>query len=342
MGTIGFGIIGTGLWGGLHGAVYGSAPGVELLGVADLVEDRARAMGEKYGATAYTDYRELLADERIRAVSIVTPDFAHAEIAIAAAEAGKHILCEKPLATTVEECERIVKAAEEAGVKLMVDFHARWSPPFYQAWEGIRAGRIGQPQHVYYRLNDRIFVPTEMLSWAAKSTVMWFIGSHSIDTIRWLLGDEVVQVYAVSGSRVLKEMGIDTPDYYQSTLTFRLGATAVIENSWIVPNTMPNIIDLKGEIVGSKGAIYFDASHNRTMEEYTEKEANYPDILVMPTVYGEQKGFAAESIRHFVDCVVKDGEPMVTGRDGLIVTEVICAVEESIRTGAPVGVSPRV
>ena len=342
MDKIGFGIIGTGLWGGLHAAVYASAPGVELVGVADVVEQRVRAMAGKYGATPYTDYRELLADERIRAVSIVTPDFAHAEIAIAAAEAGKHILCEKPLAMTVEECERIVKTAEKNGVKLMVDFHARWSPPFYRAWEAIRAGRIGQPQHVYYRLSDRIYVPTEMLSWAAKSTVMWFIGSHSIDTIRWLLDDEVVRVYAVSSSRVLKGMGIDTPDYYLSTLTFRSGATAVIENSWILPNTMPNIIDLKGEIVGSKGAIYFDASHNRTMEEYTETGANYPDILVMPTVYGEQKGFAAESIRHFVDCVVNDRPPMVTGRDGLIVTQVICAIEESIKTGAPVNITPQV
>lgn len=336
MDKIGFGLIGTGLWGGLHATVYGSTAEVELLGVADIVEERARAVAEQCGAKHYTDYRELLKDERIKAVSIVTPDFAHTEIAVAAAEAGKHVLCEKPLAQTVKECEQVINAADQAGVKLMVDFHARWGPAFHNAWQAIREGRIGEPQHVYYRLNDRISVPTDMLSWAGKSTVMWFIGSHSIDTVRWLLGDEVKRVYAISGSRVLKGMGIDTPDYYQSTLEFKSGATAVIENSWIMPNTMPNIIDLKCECVGSKGAIYIDGSHHRALEEYTEDGAGYPDVFVMPVIHGRQQGFAAESIRHFIDCVIHDREPMVTGRDGLEVTKVICAVEESVRTNQPV------
>lgn len=339
MDKTGVGLIGTGLWGGLHATVYSASDGVELLSVADIVEERAQAVAAKTGATAYTDYRKLLEDDRIKAVSIVTPDFAHTEIALAAAQAGKHILCEKPLATTVEDCELIVSAADKAGVKLMVDFHARWGPTFLRAREAVQEGKIGEPQHVYYRLSDRIFVPTEMLSWASKSTVMWFIGSHSIDTIRWLLDDEVKRVFSVSGSRVLKGMGIDTPDYYQTTLEFEGGATAVIENSWIMPNTMPNIVDIKCTLVGSKGAVYLDGSHHRAVEEYTQTDASYPDVFVMPTIYGEQKGFAADSIRHFIDCVVNDREPMVTGQDGLAVTKAICAAEESIRTGQPVEIN---
>ncbi|HET6453169.1 MAG TPA: Gfo/Idh/MocA family oxidoreductase, partial [Armatimonadota bacterium] len=175
------------------------------------------------------------------------------------------------------------------------------------------------------------------LSWAGKTTVEWFIGTHSIDTVRWLLEDEVRRVYAVSRSEVLKGMGIDTPDFYQATLEFRSGATAVIENSWILPKTTPNIIDLKCEVIGSKGALYLDTSHNRTLEKYTETEATYPDFLVMPAIYGEQAGFAAESIRHFIDCVLHDRQPRVTGQDGLEVTKVIQAIEESVRTGSPVG-----
>ena len=100
--------------------------------------------------------------------------------------------------------------------------------------------------------------------------------------------------------------------------------------------SMPNIIDLKLEFVGSRGAIYSDASHNRAIETYIDDEASYPDFLVMPTVYDKQQGFAAESIRHFIDCVVNDKEPIVTGHDGLEVTKVICAVDESVRTGQPV------
>ena len=336
MEKVGFGVIGTGQWGEMHARIYASTEGITLAGVADQVEQRAESVARAYGTMHYTDYRALLADDLIKAVSIATPDFAHADIAVAAAEAGKHVLVEKPLAMTVEDCRRIMEAAERSGVKLMVDFHNRWSPPFYRAWEAIRRGQIGEPQHVYYRLSDRIYVPTEMLSWAAKSTVAWFIGTHSIDTVRWLLDDEVRRVYAVSRSRVLKEMGVDTPDFYQATLEFKSGATAVVENSWILPNTTPNIIDLKCEIVGSKGALYVDGSHHRTLEKYTETEASYPDVLVMPAVYGEQKGFAAESIRYFIDCVLHDREPRVTGRDGLEVTKVIQAIEESVRTGSAV------
>jgi len=333
MEKVGFGVIGTGQWGEMHARIYASTEGITLAGVADQVEQRAESVARAYGTMHYTDYRALLADDLIKAVSVVTPDFAHADIAVAAAEAGKHVLVEKPLAMTVEDCRRIMEAAERSGVKLMVDFHNRWSPPFYRAWEAIRRGQIGEPQHVYYRLSDRIYVPTEMLSWAAKSTVAWFIGTHSIDTVRWLLDDEVRRVYAVSRSRVLKEMGVDTTDFYQATLEFKSGATAVVENSWILPNTTPNIIDLKCEIVGSKGALYVDGSHHRTLEKYTETEASYPDVLVMPAIYGEQKGFAAESIRHFIDCVLHDREPRVTGRDGLEVTKVVQAIEESVRTG---------
>ena len=116
-------------------------------------------------------------------------------------------------------------------------------------------------------------------------------------------------------------------------------AIAVVENSWILPKTTPNIIDLKCEVIGSKGALYLDTSHNRTLEKYTETEATYPDFLVMPTIYGQQAGFAAESIRHFIDCVLHDRQPRVTGLDGLEVTRVIQAIEESVRSGNPVEVS---
>lgn len=336
MRTIGVGIIGTGGWGGMHARTYSATPGVEVRAVADIDMSRAEALAGPYHATAYDDYNALLADPAVEAVSIVTPDFAHEAITLAAARAGKHILAEKPLAMTVDACERIVTEAERAGVLLMVDFHARWSPPLCKAYEAIRKGEIGEPRHVYYRLNDRLFVPTEMLSWAGRSTVLWFIGSHAIDTVRWLLGSEVTRVYGLSRSGMLSGRGIDTPDFYFSMLEFESGAVAVIENSWILPNTTPNLVDVKCELIGSKGALYMDATHNRTLEKYTESDAGYPDMLVMPTIHGRQQGFAAESIRHFVECVREGTQPMVTGRDGLIATKVICALEESIQAGRPV------
>lgn len=338
MADIGFGIVGAGRWGEMHAKIYAATPGIRFVGCFDANMDRAKEVAQQYGGKAFDSHSALIQDPDVQAVAITTPDFAHFEPALEAAQAGKHILAEKPLAMKVEECEAIVAAAEKSGVRLMVDFHARWSPPLYKAREAVRKGQIGEPQHVYYRLSDQMWVALDMLSWADKSTVMWFIGSHSIDTVRWLIDDEVERVYAVSRRRVLKEKGVDTPDFYQATLEFKKGATAVIENSWIMPDTMPNIIDLKCELVGSKGALYVDGSHHRSVEKYTEKDAGYPDVLVMPEIYGKQMGFAAESIRHFLDCMIEDRDPIVTGRDGLEVTKVICAIEESVRTRQPVEV----
>ncbi len=333
MGEKGFAIVGSGLWGSLHARVYSESDKARLVAVCDINEQRARDLASKFGVEGYADLGRMLARDDIDAVSIVTPDFAHTDIALAAIAAGKHVLCEKPLATNSADCRRIIDAANAAGVKLMVDFHARWSPPFWSAKKTIDKGDIGSVRLIYYRLNDIIYVPTEMLSWASKSTVAWFIGSHSLDTVTWLIGDKPTSVYAVSRSVVLKSKGIDTPDFYEVILEFANGAVAVIENCWILPNSLPNIIDLKCEIVGSEGALYVDGSSHRAVERYAGGKASFPDVLVMPDVRGKQMGFAAESIRHFIDCVAGDETPSVTGEDGLRVTELIEAIEKSIATG---------
>ena len=332
----GFAVVGSGLWGGLHARVYSESERVRLVAVCDLDQARAFELGARFGAASYTDLDKMLAREDIDAVSIVTPDFAHVDIALAAIRAGKHVLVEKPLATTSADCHRIIDAAKSSGVKLMVDFHNRWSPPFCSAKTSIEAGELGSVRLIYYRLNDTIFVPTEMLSWAGRSTVQWFIGSHSLDTVTWLIADKVESVYAVSRSVVLKGMGVDTPDFYEVILEFANGAVAVVENCWILPNSLPNIIDLKCEIVGSEGALYVDGSSHRVLERHVGGKGWYPDVLVMPEIRGKQMGFAAESIRHFIDCVIQDKEPSVTGEDGLRVTELIEAVERSVAGGVKV------
>lgn len=333
----GFAVVGSGLWGSLHARVYSESEKARLVAVCDIDERRARDLASKFGVESYTNLNAMLARDDIDAVSIVTPDFAHTDIALAAIAAGKHILCEKPLATTSAECRRIIDAAKAADLKLMVDFHARWSPPFWSAKKSIERGDVGSVRLVYYRLNDTIYVPTEMLSWASKSTVAWFIGSHSLDTVMWLVGDRPTSVYAVSRSVVLKSRGIDTPDFYEVILEFANGAVAVIENCWILPNSLPNIIDLKCEIIGSEGALYVDGSSHRTVERYAGGKASFPDVLVMPDVQGMQMGFAAESIRHFIDCVADDRQPLVSGEDGLKVTELIETIEKSVSAGAKVG-----
>ena len=102
------------------------------------------------------------------------------------------------------------------------------------------------------------------------------------------------------------------------------------------PDSLPTVIDFKCQIIGSEGAVYMDLSSNGVIRQYTEEKASNPDILVYPTIYGKPMGFGIESIRHFVDCVVNDKEPMVTGEDGLAATKIISAIQESSRKGKPV------
>jgi predicted dehydrogenase len=339
MEPVGFGVIGTGIVGGAwHAHVYASLPQSKLVAVCDLNENRAAEIVQKYGVDAvYTDYRELLANPAVQAVSIATPDFAHREIAVAAAEAGKHILVEKPLATTVADAEAIVQAANKAGVKLMVDFHNRVSPPFTEAKRSIQAGELGKLRYIYARLSNTTFVATQMLPWASQSSALWFLASHTTDLAHWLLEDEPKRVYAVSRSGTLKEMGVDTQDFHVAILEFAGGAVVTLENAWILPETEPMVFNFKLEVLGNSGSLYINPSDHRTVQKFTQQAASLPDVLGI--TFGDSpriSGFVLEAIARFVDAVVYDQPVLATGEDGLLVTRVLTAITESAQRGAPV------
>ena len=340
MPKIGFGVIGTGIVGGAwHAHVYHHLPTAELVAICDLDEARAREVAERYGAPqVYTDYRDLLARDDIAAVSIATPDFAHREIAVAAANAGKHILVEKPLATTTEDAEAILRAVDAAGVKLMVDFHNRVNPAFVTSRQTVLDGELGELKYIYARLSNTTFVPTQMLPWASKSSALWFLASHTLDMACWLLNDQPKRVYAVSRSGVLQEMGIDTQDFHVAIVEFQRGAVVTLENSWILPETEPNVFNLKMELLGSDGVMYINTSDNRTVEKYTRAAVSLPDTLgfTLDPSSARLSGFVLEAIARFVDAVV-DGAPLLaTGAEAALVTRVLAAIEESARSGQPV------
>ena len=334
-----FGLIGAGLWGEAHAEVYATHPWAELAAVCDSDRSRAERVAKRFGAPrVYTDYREMVKDPGVDAVAVATPDFAHRDPVVAAAKAGKHVHSEKPLATSREDAEAIAAAVRSSGVTYMVDFHARWNPPFAIARKNIEEGALGRIMSAYFRLNDTISVPTSMLSWASKSSILWFLGSHTVDTLRFLLADEVERVYSVSRAEVLRERGIDVPDLYQSVLEFRSGVVATIENNWIVPDTNPAVNDFKVNILGSKGMINMDLTNNQLFERYLETTSDHPDCLVKPQVRDRHVGFAYEAIRDFVECLAL-GRPVQAGLDdGLKVTSVILAIMESAAVRAPVTV----
>lgn len=332
-------IVGAGTWGENHAEIYYAHPFVNVIAIADMNLERARLVAKRVRIPqVYSDYRKMIEESGCDAVAIVTPDFAHADIAVAAANCKKHILVEKPLATTEEDVHRIVRAVRENGVRAMVDLHNRWSPPFNAAHRLLEQGELGTLQSAYFRLNDVMWVATDMLPWAAKSSILWFLGSHSLDTLRWFFKDEVARVFSVSRTGVLSTKGVETEDLYQTTLEFRGGGVAQMENGWITPNANPCVNDIKFNALGSKGMISIDASNHNMVQFYSAEKTIVPDCLVQNSIFGKPKGFAFESIRAFVDCLLDGTEFPVSLEDAANVSLTILTIMKSAATRMPVEV----
>ena len=333
-------LIGCGTWGETHAMLYSRGPRVDLVAVCDQKEERARGVAEKYGldaSAAFGDYREMLEKTACDAVAIVTPDFAHRECAVYCANQGKHILLEKPLATAKEDADAMLEAFRRNHVRVMVDFHNRWNPPFAQMKKEMEDGEIGEPYSGYLRHSDCKWVATKMLPWAAKSSILWFLGSHAVDTLRWLFQSEADTVYAVSRKGILQAEGVDTVDIYQYTVTFQNGCIAQVENGWITPNSNPNVNDFNCTILGTKGMFHLNLSNHNLIQRFSDT-VSVPDILVNNYVHGEPTGLAFQSIRHFVDRMI-DGAPFgVSIEDAYNNTVTLLHVMKSAETGNPVKV----
>ena len=337
MDTLKIAIVGAGTWGESHASIYAEHPKAQCVAICDTNRERADRFAAKHHLpNTYYDYREMLEKCDCDAVAIVTPDFLHAEIAIACAEAGKHLLIEKPLATKREDVLAIVDAIEKNHVRAMVDLHNRWNPPFNLVRQMVSSGEYGAAKTAYFRLNDALWVATDMLSWTAKSSILWFLGSHSLDTMSWIIGSLPEEVFAYKTAGRLAALGIDTVDAYQTAIKYRNGTIAQMENSWITPNGNSNVNDFKFDIVLEHGKFDIDASSHNLIQLTTEKTFFTPDVLVKNNVFGRCTGFAFESIRSFVDRMIS-GEPFhVSLRQAANVSLAILAIMESAEQGKPV------
>jgi len=340
MKQFGVGVVGAGLWGQNHARVFATLPQTAVVAVCDVSNERAQAMQKSTGAkNAYTRFEDLIADEKVEIVSVATPDFAHTPIILAALAAGKHVLSEKPLATTLEEADAVAAAAAKSKGKLMIDFHNRVNPAIVQVREAVASGEIGRPVHGYARLSNTTFVPLEMLSWAAKSSALWFLGSHVVDALRFVLGDEVERVYAVAREGALAARGVPTKDVHLSTLEFSKGTVITMENSWLLSPDNPMVFDFKMELVGDRGQIQADPSHNGAVRRMTGGGMKYGELLgIAPTSPTRIGGFVLESIARFVDAIATDAPLLADVNDGVVNTRVLAAIERSVATGQPVSV----
>lgn len=322
-------VIGAGIMGKIHAQTYAESEKIELIYVCDLVEEKAKELARKCNCNYTTKSQKIADDPEIKAVSITTPDFAHRESALEMIEAGKDILVEKPLATSVKDAQDIVNAARKKKIKLMVDFQNRWNPLFIQAKQTMDQKDIGKPVMGYARLSNPLSVPLKMLPWASKSGPEWFLFPHTIDLMRWLINKEPQEVYATGKKEILRNRGIDVYDVIQALVKFEDEIFVTFETSWILPDSWPTLIDFKLMLLGSKGRIGTEVDQPG-IDISTDKFSR-PFISGLQCAYGKSFGFFREPIIHFVDSLYDDTEPMCSSEDGLIVTKVIEAIVRSIQ-----------
>ena len=322
------GLIGLGWHGASHLSHFAAYPRARVTALCDLDPERLAEQHKRApDAQAFTDYRDLLACEDVDAVVIALPDPLHAQPALAACQAGKHVLLEKPMALTVADAEAIASAAGQAGRCFMLNLSNRWMLPFVRGRELVDSGGVGEVRYVFARLANRIDVLTEHLPWLQQSHLAHWIGIHRLDIARWWIGREAVRVRAVERRGVLDAMGYDAADFYQATVEFDGGAVLSLEGSWILPRSFPSMVDSRFYAVCTRGLIDVDRMRS-------ELAVATPDEFQMATptagsALGQQTGFTYSAACHFVDCALDGREPLVTARDGLALARILCAIVRS-------------
>jgi len=320
-----FGIIGMGIRGQMYGQGIQKNPSARVAAVCDISDEGRKTGEEMFGVKSYGDHRQMLDDAGLDAVIVATPDFAHFDAVMDAARTGLDILVEKPLSTTFSQAQQMARCVNDAGVGCMVAFENRFNSPFINAKEAVTAGELGNIVSMNCRLNDTIFVPTKMLTWAGKSSPAWFLLTHVLDMACYLKQQPVVEVDASGHKGILTGMGIETYDMIQTLVRFADGTSAVFENGWILPESMPAVFDLKFEVIGDKGAIFID-TQDQMMHKSTDK-FEYP---------GSMTRFPVDMLDAFIETLEKNQPPPVALADAVENVRIVEAVHCSLARKEPV------
>lgn len=317
------GIIGTGIVAGLHLDAVDALPDVELVAVCDVDATRANDAAKRFGARAFTDYREMLTAERLDGVVITSPHALHTEMALAAAKAGVAILLEKPMTTTLADADAVIAGCEEAGVTLAIGHVLRFDGATRAAAAAIESGELGKPVAILQRRSSDYRVGTRP-NWffdpvMAGGGIAMNVGPHGLDKIQWLGGGPIVEVTGKTWNRNGAQIETDVI----ATARLASGVTASLTlTSALIPYVDETLVTCeKGSVrcLGSEGTLVSRGGPEELVSPPT-------DIAV---------AFAAQ-LADFVDAVRNKRPPLVSGAYGRSVIAAILGIYESSATGRPV------
>jgi myo-inositol 2-dehydrogenase/D-chiro-inositol 1-dehydrogenase/scyllo-inositol 2-dehydrogenase (NAD+) len=331
--TIGLCLIGAGRAGMIHARNFSSrVPHARMVAVSDVMEESAGKAAEELGLKVwYTDYRKALESGDVDAVIVVTPTKFHHDIVIEAAEAKKHIFCEKPMAMNREECRRMIDAAEKNQVKLQIGFMRRFDANFRRARELIDSGAIG-PVVMVKSLTRGPSTPQEWMYDLEKSNgPLAEVNSHDIDTLRWITGSEVESLHAIAGNYRCDAARARYPDFYDTVLMnlkMRNGMMGSIDGAQGVQYGY----DARVDILGTCGSVQIGGLAGSTTVAYTREHRSHGDVVRSWTGLFHE-AYVNEDIS-FVEAIRNGTEPEVGGKDGMMAVDIVRAGNESIRSGS--------
>lgn len=317
-----------------HLPEYAANEHVEVVAVCDIIEERVNEFAKEYNAKAYTDYKELLADDSIDVISVCLPNYLHAPASIAASNSGKHVLVEKPMATSRKEAEAMIEAAKENGKKLMIGHNQRFVSSHEKAKEIIASGEIGK----IYSFRTAFGHPGPE-GWSVDGRDSWFfnkeeafigamgdLGVHKTDLMRFILGEEFVEVASFVETNAKEDTDID--DNAVCILKTESGIIGTLAASWAYTADQDNSTVIYGE----KAIIRLEDDPNYSLiVQYTNGEVVKYELGAIQT-NDEGGQHTSHVIDSFVESIVNDTDVAVPGEEGMKSLQVVLSALESNET----------
>jgi UDP-N-acetylglucosamine 3-dehydrogenase len=314
MNKVGVAVVGCGVWGVNHARVYAELDEARLVKIAEADPGRRRLAGERFDVQCCAEPRDVFRDEEVDAVSICTPTVTHARLAREALRAGKHVLVEKPMATTLPDAEELVRLSERESLVLAVGLVERFNPAVSETLRLVKEGCVGRLLTVHAsRLSRR---PDRR----GDVGVIKDLAMHDVDVVTRVLGAQPVSVFARCGS-----LSHSFEDYAHLSLMYDDVASGFVEANWLTPRKVRRLT-----VTGSEGVIRVEYLSQRVsverLDEFTMIDNGYREPLML-------------ELMDFVDAVLGDREPAVTGVDGVNALRVCEAALRSSEYGRVVRLS---
>lgn len=317
-------IVGIGAIGLAHVDAVRKAGNARLAALVDVDLSRVEPLGRVHGVPVFDDLRAMLDAVDVDVVVIATPDAMHVEPVSIAAEAGKHVLLEKPLATTIEDGRRILDVVGRTGITFSVGHCLRFDPKYVHLREAVASGTLGTVASIYAKRQNKTVAAMRL---QGRVSSLLFLGVHDFDILNWCVGSRPTSVYAASRRGVMESHGRDVDDLTWTTVRYENGSVGVVESGWLLPANYPRSGHFELVVTGDGGVARLD-EFDEGLWVASDRFEHVPLVDRL-----------TPQIESFVDDALAGREPLVSGQDAFLAMEIALAAENSARLHEEVALS---